>query len=582
MNNVRIAEAFDLVADLLEFQDANPFRVRAYRNGARTIRDYPEPVEGFLGDSERKLTDIPGVGKDLAEKIATLCTSGKLPLLEELQAQVPQSVLALLRIPGMGPKKAATLYKELKITTLDQLRAACEAQEVRNLKGFGAKTEAMILAGMALAKTAGDRMCWADADKIAQSIREWMLASKGIDQLEVAGSYRRGKDTIGDLDFLVVSSQVEQVMDRLAAFPDAGSVVGRGPTKITLRLVDGLQVDMRVVPAESFGAALLYFTGSKDHNIILRGLAKDRGLKINEYGVFRTGGSHEKRIAGRTEKEVYATLDLPWIPPELREARREFQWAEQGKLPKLIELDDLCADLHMHTTATDGTATLEEMVAAARAYGLQYIAITDHSKRVTMARGLDDVRLRAQWKQIDKLNKTLRGFKVLKGVEVDILEKGGLDLDDDVLCDADWVVASVHYGQNQSREQITKRMIDALENPYVSAIAHPTGRLINKRKSYEVDLDAVFKAARDNGKLMELNANPHRLDLDDVACAAAKSFGIPIVISSDAHSTEGFNVLRYGVLQARRAGLTKRDVANTRPLEKLKELVKKGRHKAHR
>ncbi len=582
MNNVRIAEAFDLVADLLEFQDANPFRVRAYRNGARTIRDYPEPVEGFLGDSERKLTDIPGVGKDLAEKIATLCTSGKLPMLEELQAQVPQSVLALLRIPGMGPKKAATLYKELKITTLDQLRAACEAQEVRNLKGFGAKTEEMILAGMALAKTAGDRMCWADADTIAQSIRQWMLAGKGIDQLEVAGSYRRGKDTIGDLDFLVVSSKVEQVMDRLAAFPDAGGVVGRGPTKISLRLVDGLQVDMRVVPAESFGAALLYFTGSKDHNIILRGLAKDRGLKINEYGVFRTSGVREKRIAGRTEKEVYATLDLPWIPPELREARREFQWAEQDKLPKLIELDDLCADLHMHTTATDGTATLEEMVAAARARGLQYIAITDHSKRVTMARGLDDVRLRAQWKQIDKLNKTLRGFKVLKGVEVDILEKGGLDLDDDVLCDADWVVASVHYGQNQPREQITKRIIDALENPYVSAIAHPTGRLINKRKSYEVDLDAVFKAARDNGKLMELNANPHRLDLDDVACAAAKGFGIPIVISSDAHSSEGFNVLRYGVLQARRAGLTKRDVANARPLEKFKELLKKGRDKAHR
>ncbi len=581
MNNVRIAEAFDLVADLLEFQDANPFRVRAYRNGARTIRDYPEPVEGFLGDSQRKLTDIPGVGKDLAEKIATLCTSGKLPMLEELQAQVPQSVLALLRIPGMGPKKAATLYKELKITTLDQLRAACEAQEVRNLRGFGAKTEEMILAGMALAKTAGDRMCWADADKIAQSIRQWMLAGKGIDQLEVAGSYRRGKDTIGDLDFLVVSSKVEQVMDRLAAFPDAGVVVGRGPTKIAIRLVDGLQVDMRVVPAESFGAALLYFTGSKDHNIILRGLAKDRGLKINEYGVFRTSGVREKRIAGRTEKDVYATLDLPWIPPELREARREFQWAEQDKLPKLIELDDLCADLHMHTTATDGTATLEEMVAAARARGLQYIAITDHSKRVTMARGLDGVRLRAQWKQIDKLNKTLRGFKVLKGVEVDILEKGGLDLDDDVLCDADWVVASVHYGQNQSREQITKRIIDALENPYVSAIAHPTGRLINKRKSYEVDLDAVFKAARDNGKLMELNANPHRLDLDDVACAAAKSFGIPIVISSDAHSSEGFNVLRYGVLQARRAGLTKRDVANARPLEKLKELLKKGRDKAH-
>ena len=577
MNNVRIAEMFDRVADLLEFQDANPFRVRAYRNGARTIRDYPEQMQAILDDQDRKLTDIPSVGKDLAEKIATLCTTGKLPMLEELQAEVPESALTLMRIPGMGPKKAAALYYELNITTLDELRAACEAQQVRKLKGFAAKTEEAILAGIGLAQTVGQRMTWADADRFAQEIRDWMRGAKGVEKIEVAGSYRRGRDTIGDLDFLVVSSKPEIVMDRFAAYPETAAVIARGPTKVAIRLADGLQVDMRVVPAESFGAALQYFTGSKDHNIILRGRAKDSGLKINEYGVFRVDGKKEKLVAGRTEKDVYATLDLPWIPPELREARREFDWADENKLPKLVELHDLRGDLHMHTTETDGKATLEEMVAAARQRGLEYIAITDHSKRVTMARGLDAGRLRAQWREIDKLNRKLRGFRVLKGIEVDILERGGLDLDDDVLAEADWVVASVHYGQNQPREQITSRVVDALANPNVSAIAHPTGRLINRRKAYEVDLEAVFKAASEHRKMMELNANPARLDLDDVACATAKSFAIPIVISSDAHSTEGIGVLRYGILQARRAGLTKKDVANTRPLDKFLELVRKGR-----
>ncbi len=577
MNNVRIAETFDLIADLLEFQGANPFRVRAYRNGARTVRDYPEQMESIVGDPDRKLTDIVGLGKDLADKIVTLCSGAPLPMLEELKAQVPQSVLTLLRIPGLGPKKAALLYGELKIATLDELRQACEAQQVRKLKGFGAKTEEAILAGIGLAETIDVRLTWADADKFAQAIRLWMSDCTAVERLEVAGSYRRGRDTIGDLDFLAVSSQPEIVMDRFAAFPDAAGVIGRGPTKISLRLADGLQVDLRVVPAESFGAALQYFTGSKDHNIVVRGRAKDRGLKINEYGVYRVEGKQETLVAGATEEDVYATLDLPWFPPELREARREFDWAAAGALPQLVELADLRGDLHMHTTETDGKATLEEMVAAAQTRGLEYIAITDHSKRVTMARGLDAERLRDQWRAIDKLNKRLRGFRVLKGIECDILEKGDLDLDDDVLSEADWVVASVHYGQNQPREQITKRIVDALANPHVSAIAHPTGRLINRRKAYEVDLQAVFRAAREHGKILELNANPRRLDLDDVACATAKSVGVPIVISSDAHSTGGLDVLRYGILQARRGGLTKADVANARPLEELLSLVRAGR-----
>jgi DNA polymerase (family 10) len=573
MNNIRIAEAFDLIADLLEFQGANPFRVRAYRNGARTVRDYPEQMTSIVADPSRKLTEIAGLGKDLADKVATLCAGEPVAMLEELKSQVPQSVLTLLRIPGLGPKKAAVLFKELKVSTLDELKAACEAQVVRNLKGFGAKTEETILAGIALAATIDVRMMWADADKFVQAIRDWMNRCPQVDQIEAAGSYRRGRDTIGDLDFLVVSSEPEKVMDHFAAFPNGTSLIGRGPTKISIRLGDGLQVDLRVVPAESFGAALQYFTGSKDHNIVIRGLAKDRGLKINEYGVYRVEGKEETFIAGRTESEVYKAVGLPWFPPELREARREFDWAATGGLPELVELGDLRGDLHMHTTETDGKATLEEMVAAAQARGLEYIAITDHSKRVTMARGLDADRLRAQWREIDKLNRRLKGCRILKGIEVDILEKGGLDLDDDVLAEADWVVASVHYGQNQTREQITERVLGALKNPYVSAIAHPTGRLINRRTAYEIDLQAVMLAAQENGKMLELNANPRRLDLDDVACLAAKSLGVPIVISSDAHSTTGLDVLRYGVLQARRGGLTPQDVVNTRPLEEFVQLV---------
>ena len=569
MNNSDVAAAFDELGDLLEFQGANPFRVRAYRNAARTLKDLGEPLATIAADPARKLTDIAGIGDDLAEKIGVLLATGSLPQLEELRAQTPASVLALMRIPGLGPKKAAVLFKELKIQTLDQLRAACEAHQVQELKGFGKKTEETILAGLPLAAQAEVRMYWAEADEVAQEIMRQLRTCKSVEQLEIAGSYRRGRETVGDLDVLAVSSRPDEVMDAFAALEGREATLARGDTRMAIRMARGLQVDLRVVPAESFGAALQYFTGSKAHNVILRGMAKDRGLKINEYGVYRG----EKRIAGETEEQVYATLDLPWFPPELREARQEFQWAAEGKLPKLIELADIRGDLHMHTTDTDGRATLAEMVAAARRRGLKYIAITDHSKRVTMARGLDGQRLHKQWDEIDRLNAKLDGFRVLKGVEVDILEKGGLDLADDVLERADWVVASVHYGQNQSREQITKRIVGALENSCVSAIAHPTGRLINRRKAYEVDLEAVFQAAREHGKLMELNANPARLDLDDVACAAAKRHGIPIVISTDAHSTDQLGVMRYGIVQARRAGLTKADVANTRSWPEMKKLI---------
>ena len=501
MTNATIAAVFEEIADLLDFQGANPFRVRAYRNAARTIHDLSESVAAIAQDKGRKLTDIDGIGDDLALKIATLLETSELPMLKELRAEVPESVLALLRIPGLGPKKAAVLFKELGIKTLDELKVACEAGQVRELKGFGEKTEQMILHGMTLATTANQRIYWADADQIAQALREHLRACPSVKQLEIAGSYRRGKDTVGDLDVLVDSRQVGEVMDAFARFPDLADVIARGETKMSIRIKTGVQVDLRVVPAESFGAALQYFTGSKDHNVVLRGLAKQRGLKINEYGVFRVRGDQEEYVAGATEKDVYATLDMPVIPPELRENRHEFEWATAGKFPELIEVADIRGDLHMHTSATDGSATIEEMVAAAQRRGLCYIAITDHSQRVSMARGLDAKRVLEQWSQIDDLQEKLgREFTLLKGIECDILEKGGMDLPDDVLTQADWVLASVHYGQKQSRQQITERILGAIENPYVSAIAHPTGRLLNKREPYEVDLDAVFKAGPWGGR----------------------------------------------------------------------------------
>jgi len=569
MTNSEIADAFDSVADILEFQGANPFRVRAYRNAARTIRDLPESVAEISADAGRKLTDIEGIGKDLAEKIAALVTSGKLEMLEELKQQVPESVLAMMRVPGLGPKRAAMLFKELKVTSLEELRAACEAHQVRELKGFGAKTEELILTGLQFAVEADKRVLWAEADELVQEILTYMRQCPAVVRIEAAGSYRRGRETVGDLDLLVVADDAAVVMDHMAADPALAEVQSRGGTKLTGRLRSGLHVDLRVVPAESFGAALQYFTGSKAHNVIVRGLAKDRGLKVNEYGVFRG----DEQIAGQSEEDVYAALDLPWFPPEMREARREFQWAADGELPRLIELGDIRGDMHMHSTWTDGVATIEEMAAAAKARGLKYIAMTDHSKRVTMVNGLDESRLRRQWEEIDRLNERLTGIKVLKGVEVDILERGGLDLGDDVLKEADWVNASIHYGQNQSREQITRRVVDALQNPHVDAFSHPTGRMLTQRKAYEIDLSAVIRVAAEHGKALELNAHPLRLDLDDVACAEAKSQGVLIVISTDAHRPDGLAAMRYGILQARRGGLTKDDVINTRTWPQVKKLL---------
>ncbi len=576
MTNREIAAIFEQLADLLEFQGANPFRIRSYRNGARKIADLSEPLSAIAGDEERQLTEIDGIGKTLAEKILELLATDKLAALDELLSQLPVSLLALLRVPGLGPKKAAVLHQELGVNSLEDLREACQQKRVQTLSGFGAKTEETILAGLAIAEQAESRTRWVEADVVATELLAHMRTVEGIAQMEMAGSYRRGCETIGDLDLLVEASEASAVMEHFGKLPGIVDVLARGETKMSVRLDRGLQIDLRVVPAESFGSALQYFTGSKDHNVVVRGRAKQRGLKINEWGVFQVGeDGQETYLAGRSEEEIYATLDLPWFPPQLREAREEFSWAEQGGLPDLIQLSDIRGDLHMHTTATDGKVSLEEMIAAAKLRGLEYIAITDHSQRVTMANGLDAKRLRAQWAEIDRLREQLEGIVVLKGIECDILERGGMDLPDDVLAEADWVIASVHYGQKQSSEQITDRILGTLENPHVDIIAHPTGRLINRRDPYAVDMEQVFAAAAKHEKMLELNANPARLDLNDTHCAAAKRHGVPVVISTDAHSIAGFEVMRHGVQQAQRAGLTASDVGNCLPWSEFSKLLKR-------
>jgi DNA polymerase (family 10) len=589
VTNADIAATFDLVADLLEYQGGNVFRVRAYRNAARTIQGMVEPLAAVRADSARSLTDIEGIGGDLAGKIGALLDTGSLPLLSDLQKQVPAVVFDLMRVPGLGPRKTKSLVEELGIDSLAALEKACRSGRVADVKGFGPKTQAAILENIAFAKDPENaRVLWRDADELVRGLLAWMRGCPEVRLVEGAGSWRRGRETVGDIDIVADADDSAAVMDRLTSWEGTSAVLLRGDTKMSVRGPHGVQVDLRVVRRDSFGAALQYFTGSKEHNVRLRARAKDHGLTINEYGVFRSadvsaGGEATARpVAGATEEGVYAAVGLPWIPAELREGRDEIERAAAGELPRLVELADMRGDLHMHTNATDGEDTLGEMVRAAIARGHAYIAITDHGQRVTMARGLDSRRLLRQWAEIDRLNASLAEegtppIVVLKGIEVDMLEKGGLDLPDEVLERADWVVASLHYGQNQPQASITSRIVEAIRNPHVDVIGHPTGRLLNKRPRFDVDIEAVIEAAAETGTFLEINANPWRLDLDDRHAAAAKAAGVKIVISTDAHSTRGLDVMHCGVLQARRAGLEAGDVANTRSLAGLRKLMKRRR-----
>ncbi len=562
MQNGAIAAQFEELAELLEIQGANPFRIRAYRNAARAIVDSTDSIAA-IADDLAKLRAVPGIGEDLAKKIQVLVATGSIPQLAELREEIPAGVVAMLRVPGLGPKKVFALFHDHGIRSLEELRLAAEQNRIAGIKGFGKKTQDAILKGLALAETAGQRVYLAEALRVAEEIAADLRQVAGVRQLEIAGSCRRRRETCGDLDLLADAAEPGAIMDRLAGHRTVESIIARGDTKMSVRLARGLQLDLRVVPAESFGSALQYFTGSKEHNVVLRRRAQELDLKLNEWGLFRG----EESIAGRTEAEVYAALGLPCFPPELRENRGEFALAEQGPLPRLVEVADIRGDLHMHTTASDGTASILEMAEAAKARGREYIAITDHSKRVSMANGLDAPRLLAHWEAIEEARKSIQGIRILKGIECDILEDATLDLPDEVLAQADWVIAVLHYGLSQPREQIMKRLMCAITNPHVDVIGHPTGRLIDRRQPADIDFDQFFDACAKHGVMVEINAHPARLDLDDVQAAAAKKRGIPIVINTDAHGFADMDLLRYGVYQARRAGLTAADIANTLPID---------------
>ena len=575
MQNPDIARLFDEVADLLEIQDANPFRVRAYRNAARTIRDFPEPIADLVRAGTKDLTDIPGIGDDLAEKITDIVTTGELPLRKQLASKLPAGLLDLLRIPGLGPKRVKLLYKKLKVKSAADLAKALEAGRIQKLKGFGPKMDEKIRAGLGQVHVGERRLLLNEAETQATAVVTYLEAGGAIRQIEVAGSYRRRRETIGDLDIVVTSEgqSSTKVMDRFVAYSDVAEVISKGETRATVKLRGGLQVDLRAVEPDAYGAALLYFTGSKAHNIELRKIAQEKSYKLNEYGLFKG----TRRAAGKTEQEIYAKLGLDWIPPELREARGEVALAREHRLPKLVELDDIRGDLQMHTSATDGKGTIEDMAHAARALGYQYIAITDHSKRVTMALGLDTKRLREQWKAIDAWNAASRGFTVLKSIELDILETGKLDLPDDVLAQADYVVATIHYGITQSEKELTRRLVGAAEHPWVDAIGHPTGRLVGKREPYPFDFEALCRACTATGCLLELNGHPERMDLPDTLAAAGKQRGVRFVLSTDSHQPGNLPFMKYAVYLARRAGLEAGDILNTGPLAEFRKGLKRAK-----
>ena len=576
MQNAEIARLLTDVADLLEISAGNPFKVRAYRNAARTVADHPDPIGELVSGGEFDLTDLPGIGGGIAKEITALVKTGTLPQRQQLVATLPPGLLELLRIPGLGPKRVKLFHEQLKVNSVADLKNALEKGEIAKLPGFGPKLLEKIREGVSdTAATAQKRMVLHEAEQYARAIVEYLKTGGGggIDEIEVAGSFRRRKETIGDLDIVVSCRNPADVIARFGKFGEVTHVASQGETRSTVLLSSGLQVDLRVVEPAAFGAAMQYFTGSQAHNIELRKIAQAKQLKLNEYGVFR--GS--KCMSGRTEQEVYAALGLDWIPPEMRENRGEIALANEHKLPKLVTLEEIHGDLQMHTDASDGKATLTEMIDAARAFGHAYIAITDHSPRTSMA-GQSPAEIRAQWKEIDRLNKGMRGLRVLKSVEMDILESGKLDLPDDLLAEADYVVATIHYGLKQSERQLTDRLLGAIENRWVDAIGHPTGRILPNRPSYALDFDVVAKAAANAKCLLEINGS-ERLDLPDTLAAAAKSHGVRFVLSTDAHNTRELGFMRFAVAVARRAWLTAADILNTRPLPEFLKGLRRSRNR---
>lgn len=563
MQNQEIARVFDEIADMLELTGANFFRVRAYRNAARAVRDHPVQ---FAEMPAEDMAELAGIGQDLAGKIQELIKSGDIPLHRELRAKVPEGVVALMNLPGLGPKRVRQLLEELKVKSVADLKKAIDSGALESLRGFGKKTAERLRETLEKRPEAETkRWLYAEAVGEVNELVAHLRKSRAVEVVEAAGSFRRRRDTVGDLDMLVISSKPADVMERLLAYPKIEQVLGSGETKSTVVLKGGLQVDLRVVPRESYGAAMVYFTGSKAHGVHIRRIAQKKGLMLNEYGLFRG----ERSIAGRTEEEIYERLGLEWIAPELREDRGEVEAAADGQLPHLIERKDLRGDLHTHSTYTDGRASIEEMARAAREAGLEYFAVTDHSRRLAMTHGLDPKRLRKQGREIEKTQSHVEGVTLLRGIEVDILDDGTLDLPDSVLAELDWVVASVHYKFGQPPRDMTRRLVSAIKNRNVDVIGHPSGRLLGKRDPSAFDLTEVLKAAHEEGCALEINSQPDRLDLIDTACLAAKHAGVKLVISSDSHHTSQFGGLIYGVNQARRGWIEPADVLNTLSLRDL-------------
>jgi len=569
--NSDIARSLEKLADLIELEGGNPFRIRAYRNAARVVGELPRNVLAMTEAGE-DLAELPGIGKDLADKIETLAETGHIAVLDEMERKTPPGLRALLDVPGLGPKRVRALYDGLGIHSLGDLVAAAKAGKLRDLPGFGAKTEQRILQEAEKRAARAPRIKRPVAEDIAEPLLRYLREAKGVRQAAVAGSYRRRRETVGDLDILVAAPPRAGIIDRFVAYEDVAQVLARGPTRSSVVLKNGMQVDLRVVSEGNYGAALMYFTGSKAHNIALRGIAAARGLKLNEYGLFE--GTH--RLAAKAEADVYRALDLPYIEPELREDHGEIEAARQRRLPHLVSLADIRGDLHVHTNASDGRASLDEMVQAARERGLAYLGITDHSKRVTVAHGLDAYRLAAQIDQIARLNETLSNFVVLSAVEVDILDDGRLDLPDSILRRLDFAVAAVHSAFDLPRDKQTARLLKAMDNPQVGVLAHPTGRLIDERGGLDLDIERVLAGAFERGVALEINGQPDRLDLNEWHCKLAKDIGVKLVASTDAHSTAELGFMRFAVDQARRGWLEPADLINTRDLAGLKGMLRRS------
>lgn len=553
------------MADLLELGEENQFRIRAYQKAAHNIESFSENLESlYKKGGLSALEEIPGIGKGISEHIEEMIRTGKLKEREDLLKKFPESLIELMAVPGIGPKTAILLHKKMKIDSIDKLEKAAKEGRLEKLPGIRAKKIQNILAGIELKKRNIGRFSIGVALPYAEALVASLRKLKEVDKIVPCGSLRRAQETIGDIDILVTSENPGKVMDAFVRFSQVDKVIAKGETKTSVLLKNGMQADLRVVEPKSFGAAVYYFTGSKQHNIQVREMAVKKGLKINEYGVYRG----KKKIGGSEENDVFKILGLSYIPPEIREARGEIEAAKKGDVPVLVELKDIRGDLHLHTKATDGSNTIEEMAAAAKKLGYEYIAITDHTKSTRVAGGLTEKEALAHLKKIDQANKNTAGIKIIRGMEVDILPDGSMDYPDSILKEIDIVFASVHSNFKMKRVEMTRRIISAMKNRYVTVLSHPTGRLIGEREAYEVDMEQVLKAAKDTGTFIELNGNPMRLDLDDIHCRKAKEMRIPIVVTTDSHAASQLELMRYGVLTARRGWLEKKDIINTLPFGK--------------